>query len=514
MRFLGIVIYYIFLVIIILSAIILGYYSYKNALQFEALGEKSIVESMVVVANEKVNRIESTIISSDNSILSKIDFNNIEALEKGWEDIIENNDYIDYLIVLEADKEGVLYLFNGIDGELGNKYKEIFLTTLLPHIKKEKEKGILKHWHGKIDKEYYLVSYFESLNKDHPFTVYIGYNVKKIISTLFPEIFFDSNQRQYINIVDEEGELIFGNNLKGVESFIVGRVFPTTFYRWRLQLSPIHAEELIIRAKTRKITDAILIGIALFIIISAIGIFSYAAYKERHLSKLKIDFISNVTHEIKTPLAIIKMFSDLLLMGKIKEEEKLKQYYEIIYKETQRLIHIIDNVLDFSRLERGKFEYNKEVLDIREIINDIRELYEPMFKVEGKKLTLKLIDKPVKVFADPEALKIAIVNLLDNTLKYAKESPEVIVELDSNQTQAVLKIIDFGPGIPHKEHKKVFERFYRIKSSGKSKGNGTGIGLSIVKSIVKAHEGSVYIDKKTKVGTTFVIELPLIAYNR
>lgn len=507
MKFKNISLYYILFPSLFVAAIILGYFSYKNAIHFEALGEQYIVESMLSIANDKIDRIEELIINSDNNVFSIGEMERFEELEIKWDDIKENSQFINNIIVLDSNDDILLFLYDSEDSS-SNSYIRTFKDNILPLIKEEMgDINEHKHWHGKIGSKYYLISYKTFFYHDMEYRIFINNNVEIFVREIFPLLLSDPNQIQLINIIDDSGKLIFGSALKVWGEYSVVRSFPTTFYHWRLQISPSNAGELIKRARNKKVSDAILIGLSLGIIVFGLSLFSYVTFKERKLNILKNDFISNFSHELKTPLSLIKMFSELLVMGKVDKEEKKKEYYEIINRETERLSSLIDNVLDFSRLERGKVQYQFEKIFINILLEDIISIYKTRFENEHIELIMKIEDNLPPIFVDVHSIKIAIHNLLDNALKYASKSEHVWIEVNKVALNIEIKIRDEGEGIPKEEQKKIFERFYRSVQARTQR--GSGIGLNVAKSIVESHGGKIWVESEPRKGSNFIIRLPI-----
>jgi two-component system phosphate regulon sensor histidine kinase PhoR len=244
------------------------------------------------------------------------------------------------------------------------------------------------------------------------------------------------------------------------------------------------------------------------VIVLGMSFYLYASAKERRLSQLRSEFVSNVTHELKTPLSLIKMFSELLLMGKITDEAQRRRYFEVLNRESDRLAALIDTVLDFSRLERGKTHYEKVATDAGELARRAVEMVRLRLEREMVELKLHVDDGLPEVLADEQALMLAVINLLDNALKYAEGTKEIRVEVRSEGAAVRIVVADDGPGIPPEELKRVFDRFYRGKAAARSRARGSGIGLSIVQAVAAGHDGRAWVESAPGHGATFIIELP------
>ncbi len=233
-------------------------------------------------------------------------------------------------------------------------------------------------------------------------------------------------------------------------------------------------------------------------------------YKETRLAQMKTDFVANVSHELRTPLALIQMQAEMLEMGRVRTEEKKTHYYRTIMNESVRLTQLINNILDFSRIESHKKEFNLKPTDISALVTNTLEIYRFHIEQKGFVLQKKIVkDLPV-IEVDEEAVKLAIVNLLDNAIKFTKDVKCINIALNKREKAVVVSIQDFGIGIPESEHKKIFEKFYRIGDSLVHNTKGSGLGLSLVKHIMEIHNGKVVLKSKPGEGSTFSLIFPVV----
>jgi two-component system phosphate regulon sensor histidine kinase PhoR len=225
-------------------------------------------------------------------------------------------------------------------------------------------------------------------------------------------------------------------------------------------------------------------------LLAAVAFFLYASLQERRLNALKSDFIANVSHELKTPLSVVRMFAEMLMTQRVSSAEKQRQYLEMICRESERLSSLIENVLDFAALERGKQKYEREEADLGEIV--ARGVETVRQRQENLEIRVHLPEALPRVLVDPQAVLLAIINLLDNAIKYGEGSPievSVVVKI----RELWVQVRDHGPGIPADETRRVFDRFYRVRRPGQQI-RGSGIGLSLVKHIADAHGGVARAD--------------------
>lgn len=255
------------------------------------------------------------------------------------------------------------------------------------------------------------------------------------------------------------------------------------------------------------LTLSVLLTLAL---IAGIALTLKTTAREMKLSQMKADFVSNVSHELRTPLASIRVFGEFMKLGRVKDEEKIEEYGTYIETESSRLTQLINNILDFSRIESGAKTYQFERADLSSIVCDTLKTHEVQLKQNGFNVE---IDKPLKplpdVKIDIDSISQVFVNLLDNAVKYSANSKEIKIKLGQQDKFAFVSVKDFGVGIPREEQNKIFEKFYRVSTGLVHDVKGSGLGLSLVKHIVEAHKGKVVVESTLSQGSTFTIYLPV-----
>ncbi len=231
--------------------------------------------------------------------------------------------------------------------------------------------------------------------------------------------------------------------------------------------------------------------------------------RELRLSRLKSDFVANVSHELKTPLALIRLFSETLELGRAPSEEKKRHYYRVINKESHRLGQLINNILDFSRIEAGRRQYRPQPCDLRKVVRDVVEAYRFQIEQQGFQLEVEIDESVPTVRADEEAIGQALINLVNNAIKYSADDKHLTISLRSVGDSVELSVADQGIGIEGAEHAKVFEKFYRAEGSLIHDTKGSGLGLALVQHIAEAHGGTVQLDSAPGRGSKFTISLPV-----
>jgi signal transduction histidine kinase len=233
--------------------------------------------------------------------------------------------------------------------------------------------------------------------------------------------------------------------------------------------------------------------------------------REMALARLKSDFVSNVSHELRTPLSLIRLYAETLELGRLPNQEKREEYYRIIRKESERLTALINNILDFSRIEAGRREYEFRETDIAELVRNTLESYRYQIEQHGFKYEEQIAEDLPPVRVDREAIARSLLNLVNNALKYSQQEKYLGVNLYRSNGSVKLEVVDHGIGISRPEQHKIFEKFYRVGDPLVHNTKGSGLGLSLVRHIVEAHGGEVSVESAPGQGSKFVIALPVNA---
>lgn len=234
--------------------------------------------------------------------------------------------------------------------------------------------------------------------------------------------------------------------------------------------------------------------------------------REREVSQMKNEFVSHVSHELKTPLASITAYSEMLADGEASDEKTRKEFYSIIQNQAQRLNRLIENILNISRIESGLIKVSKEPLSAMLLVRDAAQMiksYAAEKQIKVKEETAIVFDR---VMADKDMISQVIINLLSNAVKYTPPKGTITVDcqVDESEQMVRIKVTDTGVGIPQEDIERVFDKFYRVKANNKC-AKGTGLGLNLVKQIVeKVHAGRVFVTSQVGKGSCFGFELPLI----
>ncbi|MFH1189710.1 MAG: ATP-binding protein [Candidatus Omnitrophota bacterium] len=255
---------------------------------------------------------------------------------------------------------------------------------------------------------------------------------------------------------------------------------------------------------------AMIIFSALFVLGGSFFTLS-ALSREWRLTELKSEFVSSLSHDLRRPLTSIRMFSEMLKNNTVPSEEKKREYYNIISSESEQLTNLANNILDFSRIERGRKKYEFRDEDITKIVGVTVERFKSYMAHESCKVSLAM-DPDIPVLkVDADSISQAVTNLLTNAFNYSPFDKEIKVNVVKKPGEVAVEVIDNGMGIPRNEQKKIFRRFYRVESKDMNV-EGSGLGLTLVKYAAEAHHGKIVVESKEGRGSKFSLVLPVRAH--
>ncbi|MFA6542761.1 MAG: HAMP domain-containing sensor histidine kinase [Bacteroidota bacterium] len=271
----------------------------------------------------------------------------------------------------------------------------------------------------------------------------------------------------------------------------------------------IRGESLEEAARRRFNNNLILIGILDAVLMLGAWFIYRVIKKERELIVLRSDFVSNVSHELRTPLSLIRMFTETLEMKRVRTEEKKQEYYGIILQETERLTRLVNNILNFSKMESNSRKYEFHLRSVNDIIRSTLKVYSYHLEAKGFAVTLYLAPDLPAAPIDEEAIAEAFHNIIDNAIKYSADEKFLRIATSASPAEIIIEIEDHGIGISKEHQKKIFEKFYRVSHGLVHTAKGSGLGLTLVDHIVAAHQGTIAVRSEPGKGSTFVIALPL-----
>ena len=515
--------YYALVPAIVVAVLVLGGIALRTTLQIEKARQQTVFDATLTLADERVDRLDKVVIAQDNVIAAHVDVDSLGLITRRWfPTAARETPTVRSILVIDMDHpdhDVLAFASRGAPGREDDTIRRLLITRLLPQMNFTGDAEELRHLHHVIDQQSLLVSYWQRRHAGRRYLVVAWHDVPRLVHEVLPRLYRDLDRgNSRMNVIDEEGRIVFGPPIKGGE-FTVGRPFPTTLYNWRLQMALTTAEELGQKVERQRLIELGMVGLAAVVALTGLAIVVIASVKERRLAALKSDFVANVSHELKTPLSLIRMFGELLLGGRAPSDEKRRQYLQIIVSESERLTTLIENVLDFAKVERGKAGYEFAPGDVGEVVARSVDLYRYRAEREGVDVELEIEGGLPPARIDARALELAIMNLLDNALKYAKEGGRV----DASVARAPagdrieVRVTDRGPGIEPEEQGPIFDRFVRGRRASEQRVRGSGIGLALVKHIAESHGGRISVESPVTGdgrGSAFVLSLPSLGRDR
>jgi two-component system phosphate regulon sensor histidine kinase PhoR len=521
---------FVLLPLVVAAVGILAYFTFRTTLQIDTLRQQSVLEATLGLATEKASRVDRQIIDQDNVVVAVADPARLEVLAERWLPTAQRETPSVRAILVLDENRTVLAFASRATGALAEE--EGFRRLLVDRMLGDMELGVqapdeLRHLHREYAQQSYLLSYWQRIHEGRRYLVVAWHDIGRIVRETLPMMYADpaapggapapprSSAASRVNVVDEEGRIIYGPPLRSGE-FTVGVRFPTTLYNWRVQVSPLASEELASRVQNRRLLEITMVSLSCIVIVVGAIAIVLVAEKERKISALKSEFVANVSHELKTPLALVRMFAEMLQSGRVASEAKKQEYLDIIVRESERLSALIENVLDFARLERGRGSYEFIEGDVGDAVTRAANVYRYRAEREGVKLVLDVEPALPRARIDERAIQLAVINLVDNALKYAPGGETITVRACGHEGGVKVAVGDQGPGVPPEDRQRIFERFVRLPGSreekagekGRSPVRGSGIGLALVKHIAESHGGRAWVESELGRGSTFTFTIP------
>jgi signal transduction histidine kinase len=310
-------------------------------------------------------------------------------------------------------------------------------------------------------------------------------------------------------VTDVNGALLLQSGIIPEDIAPVNVAFPADLPSWSLTFYPENSGLFVSFLRSGE-------GIFFYIFIAIVVILAFGLFftlqtvnNELHLSKMKSYFMSTVSHEFKSPLTSIRQMAEMLVHGRVPTPERQQKYFTTILQQSERLSHLIDNILDFSRMEEGQKLFHFEKADIIPIVKDSVESFQNQTASQGFNISLSIPGPLPDIIFDREGMEQVMHNLLDNACKYSGNSRKIEVDLLSKGNRVIIGVRDYGIGIRKEDQDKIFSRFYRAGEELTQTVKGSGIGLTIVKQIVEAHHGEITVESSPGRGSTFTVRLPL-----
>ncbi|MSP25074.1 MAG: HAMP domain-containing histidine kinase [Myxococcales bacterium] len=494
---------------------LLAFVALRTTLQLEKSRQQTVIDATWSVAAERIDRLDKMIVAQDNVIAANVDVGAVSSLAQRWLPTApRETPTVRAVLVLDAASPEleIVAFVSPRPGPEDAAFRRVLVLQLLPrmelHIAPVEQ---LRHLHVTVGVANYLLSYWQRFSGERPYLVIAWHDVSRLVHEVMPQLYRDLDRHSRMNVIDQQGRAVFGPAIR-TGGPMVSLAFPTTLYDWRLQVALLSGQDLEAKASRQRLTQIGIVGLAALVVGLATIAVVRAAVQARRLAALRSDFVANVSHELKTPLASVRMFGEMLLTGRVASDEKRREYLQIIVGESERLTSLIDNVLDFAKVERGRAAYDLQCGDVGAVARQAVETQR--YRAEHLGVALVIETEPAMARIDARALELAVINLVDNALKYGVGSSRIDVRVGSSakpKPSVFIRVVDGGPGVDVAEQARIFDRFVRGKNARALHARGSGIGLALVQEIAEAHGGTVVLESPVTGGTgaAFEIRLPL-----
>jgi signal transduction histidine kinase len=345
--------------------------------------------------------------------------------------------------------------------------------------------------------------------KGEPFLlIWRGATSRRAVLATRPEsIFRQIASREGLSsaLVDGEGRVVLGRRSEISRATV--RTPAETQLPWTLYIATAQgAAETGVIARERFL---LLVTVLMALILIAGAYFIARAIRsEAEVARMQADFVSAVSHEFRSPLTSLRQLSEILAFGRVPNEDRRQVYYETLVRETVRLQRLVEGLLNFGRMEAGVRRFRFEETDAVQLMASVAAEFEPQIRAMGRHIELANDADSCPIDADPEALTVALRNLVDNALKYAPNCPTIRMECGVEKGRVAIRVCDEGPGIPASERRAIFRKFVRGSAAAAANVKGSGVGLTMVRHIVAVHRGNIRVTSEAGLGSTFTILLP------
>jgi len=312
-----------------------------------------------------------------------------------------------------------------------------------------------------------------------------------------------------VSVLDQRGQPVYRSAAPPEADRLVTVSFGQALPSWRLALyrAPGASPREALRRQITTFTGALCLLLA--VIVAGVVATYRLVRRETEIARLKADFVANVSHDLKTPLSLIRMFGETLELGRVRDEAQRQEYYRVITRESERLSRLIDNVLDFSRIEGGRRRYDPAPTPVEPLVREALEAFEYPLGQEGFRVEARVATDLPEVVMDADAVGQALANLIDNAMKYSGERKTLRLGAEVRDGRLALSVEDEGIGIPREEQARIFEKFYRAGRSDTQGRRGSGVGLALVRHVAEAHGGQVTVESRPGAGSRFTLWLPV-----
>jgi signal transduction histidine kinase len=412
------------------------------------------------------------------------------------------------------------------DIDMVAKFIPVEAGQMAAHLRAEKDEEPVQFWGGWVGKEneqrYWNVAYFfpPGASKEHLAFGMVSFDEDYLRKSFFPSMMKDVLSSKssvlrgeanppvmMVRIPKDYAPWVASANWDGGKAEME-RKFADVFPDMVLAIKYRGTTVADIGARFLTYNYIVLTALSL-LMIGGIWLTYRNVSRELKLARLKSDFVANVSHELRTPLALIRLYAETLELGRLTTQEKYQEYFRIIREESERLTALINNILDFSRIEAGRKEYEFKETDLADLVHSTLDSYRFQIEQNGFAFEENISRDIPPVVVDREAIARSLLNLVNNALKYSRDQKYIGVSLYRADSRVNLEVSDHGIGIPANEQDKIFEKFYRCGDPLVHNIKGSGLGLSLVRHIARAHGGEVIVESVPEKGSKFTIALPL-----
>jgi signal transduction histidine kinase len=490
------------LLAIVLPATILALLGYLSLRQWENSADLLFREQARDMASMASEKLEMVLLRTEEEILSRIEavVRRPDFTPAALQEIPASVPFIERLYLL--DRQGRLVF----PAALGPEDAGVVSKLLVEISQSFWERGGKRHL--VIGGEVILATVFRTVG-GAPVLAAISRNPDVLRREILEKTLGSLEGPTIIAVIDRQDRPIYARAPLDRADRIVTVTLGDALPSWRVALYQPHGMSPREAVRRQTTIFTVSFGLLLVVIVAGLVLTYRLVRRETEMARLKADFVANVSHDLKTPLSLIRMFGETLEMGRVTDESARQQYYRVITRESERLSRLIDNVLDFSRIEGGGRKYDLAPTAVEPLVREILDAFSFPLTQEGFKLEVAVAPDLPPVLVDAEAVGQALANLVDNAIKYSGESKSLRVEASIEAGHLALTVEDKGIGIPPAEQERIFEKFYRVGRSETQGRRGSGVGLALVRHVAAGHGGRVTVASRPGEGSRFTIWLPL-----
>ncbi|MFQ5846710.1 MAG: sensor histidine kinase [Candidatus Methylomirabilales bacterium] len=501
--------------VVLIPALILGVLGFITLRRWEKTARQVMLDSYLKTATMAVEKIEETILRSEEEFFHRIGgalrkAQTPSALQESIMRVEDEAPLGGALYVLDA-KGGVVYsplgrLTRGsVDARMLNRLRREAITVKM-------NQGRIHRLLLKEEGEVHSLS-FARVPGPGVVTYLIGFRLDRgTVNPLFWAMALDggtSTDMSILAILDQQGAVVYSPRPLRESREVASAPFREIFPLWKVAVYQQEGMAFEDSLHWQVLVSGLLIAMLVVVIAGGLLFIFRFLRREMEMAQLKAEFVTHVSHDLKTPVALIRMYAETLEMGRIGDEGKRQEYYRIIARESECLTHLINSFLDFSRIDVGKARYHFQPCEVVPLILQTLEVYQYQLNRLGFTVDLEMQPDMPDVTLDPDAFRQALGNVIDNAINYSGDRKVIRVGAMVWEGELRCSIADQGVGIDSAEVPRIFEKYYRAGRRETPSPRGSGIGLTLVKNIAEAHGGRVIVESARGEGSTFTLIIPV-----